>query len=164
MDLGRLAPASEVTGGHRRTYLTILERACSANFKMVWYVLLRPLIPELDGKYPFQISGLLCQTRKTPTLKLILNHQKSHTCQNNNMFKFRALLGEACLHKKGQQQTCKSARLSMSKSAVPTSQIGTNKWHLSQKKNSSAFEKTWKNIKGGRSKKAPFLSILRQTI
>jgi hypothetical protein len=68
MDLGRLAPASEVTGGHRRTYLTILERACSANFKMVWYVLLRPLIPELDGKYPFQISGLLCQTRKTTTL------------------------------------------------------------------------------------------------
>jgi hypothetical protein len=53
MDLGRLAPASEVTGS--RTYLTILERAWTANFKMVWYVLLRPLRPELDGQDPFQI-------------------------------------------------------------------------------------------------------------
>jgi hypothetical protein len=26
------------------------------------------LRPELDGQDPFQISGLLCQTRKTPTL------------------------------------------------------------------------------------------------
>jgi hypothetical protein len=42
MDLGRLAPASEVT---RWTYLTILKRALSANFKMVWYVLLRPRRP-----------------------------------------------------------------------------------------------------------------------
>jgi hypothetical protein len=65
MDLGRLAPASEVT---RRTCLTILERAWSANFKMACYVLLRPLRRELDGQDPFQISGLLCQTRKTPTL------------------------------------------------------------------------------------------------
>jgi hypothetical protein len=32
------------------TYLTILKRAWSANFKMVWYVLLRPLRPELDGQ------------------------------------------------------------------------------------------------------------------
>jgi hypothetical protein len=39
-----------------------------------WYgtnVLLRPLRPELVGQDPFQISGLLCQTRKTPTLKII---------------------------------------------------------------------------------------------
>jgi hypothetical protein len=36
---------------------------------MVWYVLLEPLRPELDGQDPFQISGLLCQTRKTPTLE-----------------------------------------------------------------------------------------------
>jgi hypothetical protein len=36
--------------GRRRTYLTILKRAWSANFKMVWYVLLRPLRPELDGQ------------------------------------------------------------------------------------------------------------------
>jgi hypothetical protein len=35
---------------------------------MVWYVLLQPLRPDLDGQDPFQISGLLCQTRKTPTL------------------------------------------------------------------------------------------------
>jgi hypothetical protein len=63
MDLGRLAPASEVTGGHFRKGLP-----GSANFKMVWYVLLRPLRPELDGQDPFQISGLLSQTRKTPTL------------------------------------------------------------------------------------------------
>jgi hypothetical protein len=34
---------------------------------MVWYVLLRPLTPELDGHLdnPFQICGGLCQTRKT---------------------------------------------------------------------------------------------------
>jgi hypothetical protein len=32
------------------TTLTILKRAWSANFKMVWYVLLRPLRPELDGQ------------------------------------------------------------------------------------------------------------------
>jgi hypothetical protein len=68
MDLGRLAPASEVTG--RRTYLTILKRAWSANFKMVWYVLQRPRRPKLDGQDPFQICGVLCQTRKTPTLAI----------------------------------------------------------------------------------------------
>jgi hypothetical protein len=34
--------------GHRRTYLTILESADHALFKMVRYVLLRPLRPELD--------------------------------------------------------------------------------------------------------------------
>jgi hypothetical protein len=34
--------------GHRRTYLTILESTDHALFKMVGYVLLRPLRPELD--------------------------------------------------------------------------------------------------------------------
>jgi hypothetical protein len=29
---------------------TILERAWSANFKILWYVLLRPLRPELNGQ------------------------------------------------------------------------------------------------------------------
>jgi hypothetical protein len=48
--------------------ITILKRALSANFKMVWYVLLRPLRPELNSQDPFQICGGLCQTRKTPTL------------------------------------------------------------------------------------------------
>jgi hypothetical protein len=36
--------------GHKRTYLTILESAGHALFKMVRYVLLRPLRPELDIK------------------------------------------------------------------------------------------------------------------
>jgi hypothetical protein len=63
---------------HRRTCLTILERAWSANFKMVWYVLLQPLRPELDGQDPFQISGLLCQTRKTPTLKIMLGKRTQY--------------------------------------------------------------------------------------
>jgi hypothetical protein len=58
-------PSSSGLRGHRRTYLTNLERAWSANFKMV---LLRPLGPELNGQDPFQICGRLCQTRKTPTL------------------------------------------------------------------------------------------------
>jgi hypothetical protein len=43
--------------GRRKTYLTILEMAWSANLKMVWHVLLRPLRPELDGQNPFQISN-----------------------------------------------------------------------------------------------------------
>jgi hypothetical protein len=48
-------PSSSGLRGHRRTYITILKRAWPANFKMVWYVLLRPLRPELDGQDPFQI-------------------------------------------------------------------------------------------------------------
>jgi hypothetical protein len=69
MYLGRLAQGSSSgLRGHRRTYLTILERAWSANLKMVWYVLLRPLRPEIDGQDPFQNIWLLRQTRKTPTL------------------------------------------------------------------------------------------------
>jgi hypothetical protein len=40
---GRLAQASEVAGGH-----TILKLADHSLFKMVRYVLLRPLRPELD--------------------------------------------------------------------------------------------------------------------
>jgi hypothetical protein len=35
---------------HKRSYLTILESADHALFKMVRYVLLRPLSPELDAK------------------------------------------------------------------------------------------------------------------
>jgi hypothetical protein len=46
MDLGRLAPASEVTGG---------TLPWSANFKMVWYVLLRSLRLELDAQDQVQI-------------------------------------------------------------------------------------------------------------
>jgi hypothetical protein len=34
-------------------------------------------------------------------LKLIQSHQEIRTLQNHNMVKFRALLGEASLHKKG---------------------------------------------------------------
>jgi hypothetical protein len=64
LDLGRLAPASEVTGGHTLgPVLTILERAWSANFKMVWYVL-RPLRPELDGQDPFQLLGFCVKLEK----------------------------------------------------------------------------------------------------
>jgi hypothetical protein len=60
-------PSSSGLRGHRRTYLTILKRAWSANFKMVWYVLLRYLRPKLDSQDPFHICGGLCQTRKTST-------------------------------------------------------------------------------------------------
>jgi hypothetical protein len=61
-------PSSSGLRGHRRTNLTNLKGAWPANFKMVWYVLLRPRRPELDAQDPFQICGVLCQTRKTPTL------------------------------------------------------------------------------------------------
>jgi hypothetical protein len=43
-------PSSSGIRGHRWTYLTILESADYALFKMVRYVLLRPLRPELDGQ------------------------------------------------------------------------------------------------------------------
>jgi hypothetical protein len=43
-------PSSSGLLGHTRTYLTILELADHALFKMVRYVLLRPLRPELDGQ------------------------------------------------------------------------------------------------------------------
>jgi hypothetical protein len=48
--------------------ITILKRAWSANFKMVWYLLLRPLRPELDGRPSFSWSNL----RK--------HHQNQHNC------------------------------------------------------------------------------------
>jgi hypothetical protein len=51
------------------TYHTILKLADHALSKIVRYVILSSLRPELDGQDPFQISGLLCQTRKTPTLE-----------------------------------------------------------------------------------------------
>jgi hypothetical protein len=46
--------------GRRRTYLTILKRALSANFKMVWYVL-DPATSEagdrpLEGQLSLQIN------------------------------------------------------------------------------------------------------------
>jgi hypothetical protein len=44
---GRLAPASEVAGG--RT-LQILKGHGMPFEKMVWYVIRRPLRPELDGQ------------------------------------------------------------------------------------------------------------------
>jgi hypothetical protein len=72
MDLGRLAPALEVTAC-RRTYLTILERAWSANFKMVWYVLRRPLRPELNGQDPFQICEA-CVKLKNADFRLPLSN------------------------------------------------------------------------------------------
>jgi hypothetical protein len=42
-------PSSSGLRHHRRTYLTILKSADHALFKMVRYVLLRPLRPELGG-------------------------------------------------------------------------------------------------------------------
>jgi hypothetical protein len=39
-----------VSGDFVWTYLTILKLADHALFKIVWYVLLRPLRPELDGR------------------------------------------------------------------------------------------------------------------
>jgi hypothetical protein len=41
---------SQTTVQLRRTYLTIFKLADHALLKIVWYVLLRPLRPELDGR------------------------------------------------------------------------------------------------------------------
>jgi hypothetical protein len=49
-DQAKYWPSSSGLRGRRKTYLIILKRAWSANLKMVWYVLLRPLRPELDGQ------------------------------------------------------------------------------------------------------------------
>jgi hypothetical protein len=90
MDFGRIALAFR---GHRRTYLTILKLADHALFKMVWYVLLRPLRPELEGQDPFQNIGLLCQTRKTPTLRILVIIQSllrdDWSIDKNVKFKFK---------------------------------------------------------------------------
>jgi hypothetical protein len=53
--------SSSGLSGHRITYLTILESAGHALFKMVRYVLLRPLRPELDGQDPFQTFQTLAK-------------------------------------------------------------------------------------------------------
>jgi hypothetical protein len=65
--------------GHKRTYLTILESADHALFKMVRYVLLRPLRPELDDKTKTclaegELSSRLDEqaTRNLKSLKTIL--------------------------------------------------------------------------------------------
>jgi hypothetical protein len=76
---GRLAPASEIAGGHtiqflkghglpsrRRTYLTILKLADHALFKIVWYVLLRLLRPELDGRPSSANFSYSCTKLATP--------------------------------------------------------------------------------------------------
>jgi hypothetical protein len=47
--------------GHVRTNLTIIESADHALFKMVRYVLLRPLRPEPDGQDPFQTFQTLAK-------------------------------------------------------------------------------------------------------
>jgi hypothetical protein len=52
-----------------------------------------------------KVSLIVNKSEIRHQLKLILNHQESRTLENHNMFKFGALLGETCLHKKGKQQT-----------------------------------------------------------
>jgi hypothetical protein len=44
---GRLAPASKVAGGHTLPFYKLADHIL---FKIVWYVLLQPLRPELDGR------------------------------------------------------------------------------------------------------------------
>jgi hypothetical protein len=70
MDLGRLAPVLEVAGEDIPYHL---RKGMVCQLKNGMVCPLRPLRPELDGQDPFQISGLLCQTRKTPTLTKILD-------------------------------------------------------------------------------------------
>jgi hypothetical protein len=89
------------------------------------------------------------------SLKLILNHQESRSLPNVDMVKFRALLGEASLHKKG---TC-SVSL-----RVPSQhrEIGTKQMTPISKKAAHAdgnLKKHEKNM--SRTKKVKLLSILR---
>jgi hypothetical protein len=84
-------PSSSGLRGRRRTYHTILKLTDHALSKMVRYVLLWPLRPEL-ARWPRSISNwwCLCQTRKTPTLdgrpsfswsNLRKHHQNQHNCR-----------------------------------------------------------------------------------
>jgi hypothetical protein len=73
---GRLAPASEVAGGHK--YHTILKRAWSANFKMVKYVLLRLLRPELDGRPSSANFSYSCTKLGRIFLHQLSSHLESH--------------------------------------------------------------------------------------
>jgi hypothetical protein len=75
---GRLAPASDVAGGHTLPW--------SANFKMVWYVLLRPLRPELVGKDQVQIivtRALNCSHRFTYCTKVHMIRPYMYNIQNS---------------------------------------------------------------------------------
>jgi hypothetical protein len=48
LQLNDCRPSSSGLRGRRRIYHTILKLADHALFKMVWYVFLRPLRPELE--------------------------------------------------------------------------------------------------------------------
>jgi hypothetical protein len=72
-DLGRLAPASEVAGGHAIKCFKI-GRPCAALFKMVRYVLLRPLRLELDISWS-NFHGVWMSTLES--IKIVLLYMKS---------------------------------------------------------------------------------------
>jgi hypothetical protein len=59
--------------GRRRTYLTVLKRAWSSNFKMVWYVLLRLLRPEIDLSKVFKTIYMYSFEKRFETNSNCLN-------------------------------------------------------------------------------------------
>jgi hypothetical protein len=63
-------PSSSCLRDRRRTYHTILKLADHANFKMVWYVLLRSLRPELDSQMSFKFM----ESRLPTTITRIYRH------------------------------------------------------------------------------------------
>jgi hypothetical protein len=115
-------------------------------------------------------------------LKLILTHQESRCTGNHNMVIFRALFGEARLHKKGKQQTCLQCICSVCL-RVPSchprhrEMVHTNDTNLKivfkplmqiytclSPHSLEMVVEIWNNMKKYVEEKAPFLSILRQTI
>jgi hypothetical protein len=99
--------------------------------------------------------------RISSVLKLILNHQESRCTENHNIVKFRALFGDAGLHKKGQTA---DFTLCSACAQYLTVQARANYYLLILLFNFEYFllKVSWKNML--RTKKAPFLSLLRQTI
>jgi hypothetical protein len=71
--------------GRRRAYLTFLKRAGSANFKMVWYVLLRLRRPELllNRGEIYRMGLLICRNSHTfmyslPTILPCSGHRRTY--------------------------------------------------------------------------------------
>jgi hypothetical protein len=65
--------------GRRRTYLTILKKTWSANFKMVWYIFLRPLRPEQNRSE--KRTGPTDQTPRWKLKKVNLKKTYFPNCQ-----------------------------------------------------------------------------------
>jgi hypothetical protein len=78
-----LAYSSSGLRGRRRTCLTILQRGWSANFKMVRYVLLRPLRPEILAAKTTAVTIICSRREVTSVVGLYLREKSIGSAQCN---------------------------------------------------------------------------------